>query len=63
MAGPSEPPREIWFTLDEALGLLAVLEDAREELAGGPALTLLMEVEAQVASLHHKLDLDDGGPR
>ena len=60
---PSEPPREIWFDLDEALGLLAVLEGVREELAGGQALTLLMQVEVQVAALHHKLDLDDGGPR
>ncbi len=60
---PSEPPREVWFDLDEALGLLAVLEDVREELASGQALTLLMQVEIQVVGLHRKLDLDDGGPR
>lgn len=60
---PSEAPREVWFDLDEALGLLAVLEDVREELASGQALTLLMQVEIQVVGLHRKLDLDDGGPR
>lgn len=63
MAEPSEPPRQVWFDLDEVLGLLAVLEDVREELASGQALTLLMQVEVQVAALHRKLDLDDGGPR
>lgn len=63
MAEFSEPPRQVWFDLDEALELLAALEDVREELAGGQALTLLMQVEVQVAALHRKLDLDDGGPR
>ncbi|MCZ7631329.1 MAG: hypothetical protein M5U19_20775 [Microthrixaceae bacterium] len=52
MAEPSEPPRQVWFDLDEALRLLAALEDVREELADGQALTLLMQVEVQVAALH-----------
>ena len=36
---------------------------AQEQLAASHALTLVMQVESQVAALHRKLDLDDGGPR
>ena len=63
MDSPSEPPIRIEYSLEEALELLAVLEEVREDLATGPALILLLQVEAQVALLHHRLNLDDGGPK
>ncbi|HKY16972.1 MAG TPA: hypothetical protein VJM33_18745 [Microthrixaceae bacterium] len=62
MDDPSEPPPEITLTLEEALDVLAVLEDAREELRDSPMLGLVMEVEVQLAVLNRKLRFDDGGP-
>lgn len=56
-----EPPTGAYYPLDEALELLAVLEDVREDLAGGHSMTLLMLVEVEVALLHRKLGLDEGG--
>jgi hypothetical protein len=54
-----EPPRHIWYTLDEALELLAVLEDARDALIEAAHLTVVVEVEAQVRELNRRLDFDD----
>ena len=53
-----EPPREIWYGLDEALELLAVLEDARDALTDSRHLAVVVEVEAQIRSLSRKLDFD-----
>jgi hypothetical protein len=64
MAGPDlpDPPDGVRHTFEEALALLAVFEDVREEVAAGMTMTLLLEVEDQIELLHHKLGLDDGGP-
>jgi hypothetical protein len=57
--GEREPPRYVWFTLDEALELLAALEDARDVLANTPHLTVLVEVEEQVRRLNRRLEFDE----
>jgi hypothetical protein len=36
---PREPPRQVWFDLDEALELLTMLEELREELASSGKLS------------------------
>ena len=53
-----EPPREVWYSLPEALDLLAVLEDARDALTDSGHLAVVLDVEAQIRSLSHKLDFD-----
>jgi len=53
-----EPPRHIWYTLDEALELLAVLEDARDDLIEVSRLAIVVVIEAQIRALSHKLDFD-----
>lgn len=60
MVDPPEPPRQVWFDLDEALELL-VLEELREELASTGKLTLVPPVEAQIGVLHRKQEFDEGG--
>ena len=58
-----EPPREIWFDLEEALQLLAVLEDARDALIDSGHLPMVVGLEAEIRGLSRKLDLDEpGGP-
>jgi hypothetical protein len=57
--GEREPPRHIWYTLDEALELLAVLEDARDALIEARHLTVVVAVEGQVRDLSRRLDLDN----
>jgi hypothetical protein len=54
-----EPPRHVWYTLDEALELLAVLEDARDGLIDAGRLTVVVALEAQVRALSRKLEFDD----
>ncbi len=54
-----EPPRDVWFTLDEALELLATLEDARDALIESSHLSVVMPVEAQIRLLSHRLDFDN----
>jgi hypothetical protein len=43
-----DPPSSITYGLDEALGLLATLEEAREALAAGPYLGVVMELEIEI---------------
>lgn len=50
-----EPPHEVLYHLDEALELLAALEDAREALAETDYLAAVAEVEHEIARLHRKL--------
>jgi len=50
-----EPPDEVVYDLDEALELLAALEDAREALAETDFLAPVAEVEREIARLHRKL--------
>lgn len=54
-----EPPREIWFSLDEALDLLATLEDARDALIEAGLLSVVMPIEAQIRELSRRLDFDN----
>ncbi len=54
-----EPPRHVWYTLDDALELLAVLEDARDALIDAGQLLVVVSVEAQVRDLNRRLEFDD----
>ena len=54
-----EPPREVWFSLDESLELLATLEDARDALIESGHLSVVMPVEAQIRDLSRRLDFDN----
>lgn len=49
---PEEPPSAVVFSLDEALTLLAALEDARDALiaSGHPAVVVSIEAEIRVLS-------------
>lgn len=42
MASPPEPPEEVRYSLDEALTLLAVLEDARDALIDSRHLAVVV---------------------
>lgn len=54
-----QPPRGIQLTLDESLGLLADLEDARDALIESHQLVVVVSMEAQIRLLSHKLGFDD----
>jgi hypothetical protein len=54
-----EPPRYVWYTLEEAVELLAALEDARDSLIAAGHLTAVVAIEAQVRDLNRRLDFDD----
>jgi hypothetical protein len=53
------PPHEVVYRLDEALELLAGLEDARDVLAETDHLAALAEVEHQIEVLNRRLGFDD----
>jgi len=55
MSPPVEPPSRVSLDLEEALELLAALEDARDALADSDHLAALAQVEHQVARLSRKL--------
>jgi hypothetical protein len=57
---PEEPPSIVSYDLEEALDLLAALEDARDVLAGSNYLTVLIEVEHEIIMLSRKLGFDEG---
>jgi hypothetical protein len=54
-----EPPRHVWYTLDEALALLADLEDARDVLIESGRLAVVVGIENQIRLLSHRLDFDE----
>jgi hypothetical protein len=54
-----EPPPAVSYTLDEALRLLAALEDARDALIDSDRLVAVVDVEAQVRLLSRRLEFDD----
>lgn len=54
-----EPPSRIWLDLDEALELLAAIEDACEALGDSGYLAAVVELEAQVRTLSRRLGFDD----
>ena len=56
---PTGPPLGIWLSLDEALDLLAELEDARETLIESDQLAAVVGIEDQIRLLSHKLGFDD----
>lgn len=57
----SGPPRDVVLTLEEALDLLAALEDARDILVGTDHLSVLAQVEDQIQRVSRKLGFDQGG--
>jgi len=56
-----EPPVAIIYDLEEALDLLAALEDARDALADTDHLAVLTQVEHEVTALSRTLGFDEGG--
>lgn len=56
-----EPPRQIWYDLEEAVELLAVLEDAKLTALDSGAPSLVVVLERQIALLHRKLEISDEG--
>jgi hypothetical protein len=61
MSDPSrrEPPRQVWYELDEALALLADPEDARDGLIAANQLGLVVTVSIRSVILSHELRFDD----
>ncbi|MDA8309451.1 MAG: hypothetical protein M0Z46_02355 [Actinomycetota bacterium] len=55
------PPGDVVLTLEQALDLLAALEDARDVLVGTDHLSVLAQVEGQIQRLSRKLGFDEGG--
>jgi hypothetical protein len=55
----AEPPPSVSYGLDEALSLLAALEDARDILLDGPHLAVLADVESEIDVLSRRLGFDD----
>ncbi len=58
MSSGPEPPAGVGYDLEEALDLLAALEDARDALETTDHLASLAQVEHQVATLSRKLGFD-----
>ena len=63
MAGHAElePPNRLVYRLDEALDLLAALEDSRDVLIDTDHLAVLSRVEHQIQILSRRIGLDQGG--
>jgi hypothetical protein len=57
-----QPPDGVSFDLEEALYLLATLEDSRDVLIDTAHFSVLAQVEDQIQILSLKLGLDQGGP-
>jgi len=56
-----EPPAEVRLGLEEALELLAALEEARDALLQTDHLAEVVVVETQIQRLSRKLGFDDPG--
>jgi hypothetical protein len=59
MAPPDGPTARIELSLDEALDLLADLEDARDALSDSRHLTVVVAVESQIRLVSRKLGFAD----
>lgn len=59
MSSEPQPPQGIWYEVDEALDLLAALEDASMSLAASNHLAGVLELESQVRLLSRRLGFDD----
>ena len=55
----SEPPDEISYSLDEALSLLAALEDARDVLVISGHLAAVVSVENEIRLLSRRLGFEE----
>lgn len=58
--GEHEPPPDIAYNLEEALELLAALEEARDTLRDTEHLAGVLTLEAQIQLLSRKLGFDEG---
>jgi hypothetical protein len=56
---PDEPPQQVVYDVEEALGLLAALEDARDALIDSGHLAVVVAVETEIRALSRKLGFDD----
>jgi hypothetical protein len=59
MPPPDGPPARIELSLDEALDLLADLEDARDAMSDSRHLTVVVAVEGQIRLLSRRLGFAD----
>ena len=57
--GANGPPQGVRYSTEDALELLAVLEDARVALIDSRHLTVVMALELQVRQLNGKLGFGD----
>jgi len=57
----SGPPDGVQLDLEEALELLAALEDSRDVLVDTDHFSVLAQVEREIQRLSRRLGLDDGG--
>ena len=55
------PPTHVTYALDEALELLAALEDARDVLVDSDHLGILAELFQQITVLNRKLGFEASG--
>jgi len=60
-SGDAEPPAQVTYSLEEALELLAALEEAGGALRSTDHLVELAQVEQEARRLHGKLGLGDDG--
>ena len=56
-----EPPQYVWYDLEEALALLATLEDARDALLHSWYLVVMIEIEHEIRVLTARLDFGPEG--
>lgn len=54
-----EPPEQVTYDLDEALTLLAALEDGRDALIDSGHLAVVVVIEAQIRLLSRRLGFGD----
>jgi hypothetical protein len=54
-----DPPRFVWYTVEEAPELLAALEDARDSLIDAGHRTVVAPIETQERERNRRLDFDD----
>lgn len=59
--GENEPPTSVTYDLEEALELLAALEEARDTLRDTEHLAGVLTLETQIQLLSRRLGFDDGG--
>jgi hypothetical protein len=58
-ASPDNPPDGVEYGLEDALALLAALEDARDALIVSGHLAVVVAVESEIRYLSRRLEFDD----